>query len=834
VILRITAGLSNCQQSELENKMKIFPCSPISLLFIAALGLSGSLHATTYTVTSVLDGPDLNPGDNICASTVGPNSCTLRAAIMEANAHTGSDTIEFSLGLISINIVNLNTPLPTITDNVTIDGTTAPGYNNAAGTIGTAPPSVYINGSALTGSTADGFRVGNPDLVWITAIGIVAFPDNGIELVSTENIQVDKNWIGIDRTGGTNGNGGSGIYMQNCDGCKIGQQFVLTTPATKKGLGNLITNNGEDGIYVVGGGLNRIMGNWIGTSTTGGAGNGNGGHGIFLEGTGNFIGDVVSNSGTEHVQLANRIANNQGDGIRAAIGNQTIYTNDIFNNAGAGVVLASSGNKLGFNTTQRQNFVYQNAANGVVVSGPGNWVHDNWINNNTGRGIYLTTGTGNNLSRNTFYGNSSDAIRIDGNSNTVSSNIIGRLTSSSPGHASNGIVLASNSNSVNNNDILKTAANGILVSGTDNTVSSNTVESASADGILVSNGSNDLSSNTLIKNLDDGIDFSAGTLNIASTNKVGTIAGGADLGNLNNGIRVRATATNVSLINNTIGFNLDGIRLEGNDAKVCGNDIGLGPANEPAGNDSEGIRLLGNSNIIGATDLGCAGNTIGFNQSDGIQIEGQSNIIRDNSIGGMVGTDWGNVNGGILLTTGAASNHISWNDLNYNGNDGVRIGGLSGTGNRIEFNTILSNGDIGIDLLDDGITANDAGDGDSGPNNLQNKPEIISITSPSHDILHVAYRVDTNLGNASFPLDVDFYLTPYLTIPQGERWLQRDSYSVTPNSQKIAVIDLSSVSILAGKLVAVTVDANGNTSEFTEPASFTNALDGPIFKNGFE
>jgi hypothetical protein len=78
-----------------------------------------------------------------------------------------------------------------------------------------------------------------------------------------------------------------------------------------------------------------------------------------------------------------------------------------------------------------------------------------------------------------------------------------------------------------------------------------------------------------------------------------------------------------------------------------------------------------------------------------------------------------------------------------------------GLGNRIEFNAVRDNGNLGIDLLDDGITANDAGDGDSGPNNLQNKPEIISIANPMHDSLHVTYRVDTNLGNASFPLSVD-------------------------------------------------------------------------------
>src|SRR5690242_16812730 len=39
------------------------------------------------------DAPDANPGDGVCATTAG--KCTFRAAIMEANALPGPDTIEF-------------------------------------------------------------------------------------------------------------------------------------------------------------------------------------------------------------------------------------------------------------------------------------------------------------------------------------------------------------------------------------------------------------------------------------------------------------------------------------------------------------------------------------------------------------------------------------------------------------------------------------------------------------------------------------------------------------------------------------------------------------------
>jgi CSLREA domain-containing protein/uncharacterized repeat protein (TIGR01451 family) len=56
--------------------------------------LSLSAGAATFTVNSTLDSVDANPGDGTCADSVG--SCTLRAAVMEANALAGADTIDLS------------------------------------------------------------------------------------------------------------------------------------------------------------------------------------------------------------------------------------------------------------------------------------------------------------------------------------------------------------------------------------------------------------------------------------------------------------------------------------------------------------------------------------------------------------------------------------------------------------------------------------------------------------------------------------------------------------------------------------------------------------------
>jgi CSLREA domain-containing protein len=61
-----------------------------------ALG-AGPAHAATFTVDSTADAPDANPADGQCAAAL-PPKCTLRAAIMEANALSGADSVTLPIG----------------------------------------------------------------------------------------------------------------------------------------------------------------------------------------------------------------------------------------------------------------------------------------------------------------------------------------------------------------------------------------------------------------------------------------------------------------------------------------------------------------------------------------------------------------------------------------------------------------------------------------------------------------------------------------------------------------------------------------------------------------
>jgi len=70
-----------------------------TLCALAAAFAASPVNATTFDVNSEADVPDDSVGDGTCHAVLGlPGVCTLRAAVQEANAHAGSDTISLSAG----------------------------------------------------------------------------------------------------------------------------------------------------------------------------------------------------------------------------------------------------------------------------------------------------------------------------------------------------------------------------------------------------------------------------------------------------------------------------------------------------------------------------------------------------------------------------------------------------------------------------------------------------------------------------------------------------------------------------------------------------------------
>ena len=173
---------------------------------------------------------------------------------------------------------------------------------------------------------------------------------------------------------------------------------------------------------------------------------------------------------------------------------------------------------------------------------------------------------------------------------------------------------------------------------------------------------------------------------------------------------------------------------------VRGNYIGLNAAGTTnVANQTDGIQILdgASSNTIGGTTA-AERNVISGNNNSGIYISSASSNCAANVIAGnYIGTDaagtasLGNTTG-IFLGTNVSFNTIgglaagAGNTIVSN-TTGITFDG-PGTGNAILHNTLAGNSGMSIDLARDGATANDAGDGDFGPNNLQNTPTFVDAS----------------------------------------------------------------------------------------------------------
>jgi surface-anchored protein len=151
------------------------------------------------------------------------------------------------------------------------------------------------------------------------------------------------------------------------------------------------------------------------------------------------------------------------------------------------------------------------------------------------------------------------------------------------------------------------------------------------------------------------------------------------------------------------------------------------------------------------------------------------------------------------------------NVIAHNGGDGIAILGNASTGNRIHAASIHSNAGLGIDLNDDGPTANDPNDADNGPNTLLNTPTISALTTGTATTIGGTYS-----GAANLPLTLDFYANP-AGGNQGLRYL--GSTTITTNASGSANFSVTlNAATTSGEVVTATArSSSGNTSEFSAP-----------------
>lgn len=271
---------------------------------------------------------------------------------------------------------------------------------------------------------------------------------------------------------------------------------------------------------------------------------------------------------------------------------------------------------------------------------------------------------------------------------------------------------------------------------------------------------------------------------------------------------------------------------------VKGNLIGLDvtgtvPTDPDSSPGGIGIILRGDHNVVGGTEPE-ARNVISGNRSGGVIIAynpySRDDITADNVIqGNFIGTDESGLrpvpNGrfGVEITGSSANNVIGGSEpgagnlIAYHALHGVELHlgfPTSGTGNAILGNSIYANGGLGIELGDDNVSANDAGDTDSGPNNLQNYPVLdaadfvaglVKVRGTLKGVENTNYRIeffgDTAADGSGF----------------GEGRVFLGAASFVAGADGTAAFDVRWSYPAGTRIVSATAtDPDGNTSEFSK------------------
>jgi len=172
-------------------------------------------------------------------------------------------------------------------------------------------------------------------------------------------------------------------------------------------------------------------------------------------------------------------------------------------------------------------------------------------------------------------------------------------------------------------------------------------------------------------------------------------------------------------------------------------------------------------------------------------------------------------NGSGVVIAGSANNTVSGNTLAFNSADGVVIlesfNSNNGDGDLLAGNSIFSNGDLGIDLGNNGVTANDDKDPDTGPNDLQNFPVLTSAKTSRKGIIITGKLNST--PNKSFL--VQFFSNA--SGNEGQKFIGQTGV-ITDTSGNASFSFKPAQKVSKGNITATAIDsAAKNTSELSAP-----------------
>jgi len=797
----------------------------------------------------------LGPEDFVVVNTDDSGEGSFRQVIENVNRSSEAKTITFDIQDPGPHIIQPLSIYNSFNNTVIIDGTSQPGYSDGN-------PMIVLDGSLVSDESGIEFT-GAADNSSVLGLSIINFDNSGIFTIGDE-ITIQGNFIGIGPDG-VAGPNGTGISMLN----SVNNQIGGVLPGDR----NVISGNNVGIDFEPGSGQSVVEGNFIGTDPDGTQALGNkfnvqirgsienriGGStpeqrniiaGAFFEqtdgvrtgGSGVVLTSGTTTSNTTVNSTANIITGNY-------IGTDVTGEVSLANERGGVLLLfGSSGNRIGGESSGERNIISGNGQYGVYLQGSENSL----VNNNLIQGNFIgvdVTGSSslpNDVGVWLLEENNSNIIGTDGSAN--GGNVIS-------GNNNAGIVVIEGENNIIRGNLIGTDAQGgsaisnsigIEIRGAGGTVggttpgSRNVISGNSSTGLYLNEAVNvsvtgnyvglDNSGENAIEGQSQGIRISGGSDHKITGN---TISGNEGYGvRIDNSVQSGAGAENVVVSGNMIGPDPSGLVNIGN---VRDGIILIGSSNNIIGGETEADR-----NIISGNGGGFEGF---FVRSTGIFLTSASN--NNTVIGNYIGSnnsgefvqEFGNSSHGILIDSGSSGNVIglgqdgsgignviTGNGINVNAN-GITISDNS-LQNRISGNQIFSNGAIGIDLENDGITANDDGDSDTGPNELQNYPEIVnSIYDSAAEELKIEYSVSSDIAEIEYPLTIEFYLDD--GTRQGKVLLGSDTYeSANAGNLREIVIPLTDASLISigDNITSVAISNDGNTSEFSALSTVSNVL----------
>ena len=703
----------------------------------------------------------------------------------------------------------------------------------------------YGGQGSRVGTNGDGFA-DDAERNLISANG-----SHGVSIYVAQDTVVAGNYIGTDVTGTVAlGNGGDGVWISgHAQSNRVGTNGDGIADEAER---NVISANGGSGVYTRSD-HDVVAGNYIGTDATGTMALGNVGCGVSLIAQ---FGRVGTNGDGLADEAERNVVSGNGGGVSIAGGEDTIVAGNYIGTDVTGTVaLGNAGDGLNINAIRTRV--------GTNSDGVADEAERNLISGNGGEGIDLYAGTavvagnyiGTDVTGTVALGNQGSAVRVRGGHNRVGTDGDGvldvverNILSGNRGYGVSVWGTGTQDNVVAGNyigtDVSGTAklgnGFGVAISGERNRVGTN------GDGVA-----DDAERNVISGNAGGGMAIGGHGNNVVAGNYIGTdFTGTVALGNSGYGIEVYTTH------GNRIGTNGDGladaaerniiaassmfgVAIFGSATEnvLAGNYIGTDVTGTIAfGNGWDGVRISGSSQL----------NRIGTN-GDGIGDEAERNLISGNGrcgvlihgpgtdqnvvAGNYIGTDaagtgpLGNSGSGVTIT--GSSNTIggagasAGNVIAYNQGNGVEVRSESAVGNRIQGNSIHSNGLLGIDFYlylgsRGAVNPNDAGDADLGPNNLQNYPVIQAaafdgtntvISGLLNSTANTVFTIDVYANTAGDPSgygEGEFYLGTTICMTDGSG---NGAWSLPVSGDVREMV-----------LATMATDPDGNTSEFSAPA----------------